>query len=148
MHYFLFLGLVELLILSYKDIKTLRIDSRFNWFMYGVSASLIANEKPGLIYLFSLMIAVALIGALLSRFIPSGDVECLGWCMFGYASLGLACSFSCLSFSHSCIHSISAQKILQNKRKDRVSRCSTLFICIHYDNNSYTDICIEKFKYI
>ena len=70
MHYFLFLGLVELLILSYKDIKTLRIDSRFNWFMYGVSASLIANEKPGLIYLFSLMIAVALIGALLSRFIP------------------------------------------------------------------------------
>jgi len=87
MHYFLFLGLVELLILSYKDIKTLRIDSRFNWFMYGVTASLIATEKPGVIYLFSLMIAVALISALLSRFIPSGDVECLGWCMFGFGML-------------------------------------------------------------
>ena len=45
---------------------------------------MIAIEKPGIIYLIALIVATTFLGMFLSKFIASGDVESIGWCILGF----------------------------------------------------------------
>lgn len=85
-----FLGTMSLAILTYQDIKTMKIDDRYNWFMYGVNAIFIALVSLN-IWMILLSIGLTMLINIvwnktnLKDRLESGDISALTWIIIGFA---------------------------------------------------------------
>jgi len=77
MLYFYIFGLICLAILTYQDVRTMTIDSRINYFMFGVVALMLAL-KPSILPLLAVIVLIPV-----KKSIGSGDVETLLWVLAG-----------------------------------------------------------------
>lgn len=88
--YFFYLGFFQLSIMTFTDIRSMRIDSRLNYFMYGVVASLIWFNTPPLLYVL-LMIFIGVVVSLSTiRILGVGDVQAVGWIVLGVSMISPA----------------------------------------------------------
>lgn len=87
--YFFFFGCFDLLLLTLMDLKKGKIESRYNWFMMGITASIIAILQPSLLYIACLILISILLHVMMGRsvykngFLAKGDTEALGWIILG-----------------------------------------------------------------
>lgn len=94
MFYWCLIGVLHLLILSYQDIRHKKIvDSRHNWFMSGVTLSLISHYSNKLSYIFLLTITVLCLMYFIKKFKLMGeaDVQTILWSFTGF---GFICMWS------------------------------------------------------
>lgn len=90
-----FLGMVTLTLMLYKDIKTLRVDSRRNYFMIGATIALLATNNMFILYFITFLV-VLLLGFFIhrlearhgTRILGDGDREALLWLVPGFFLLG------------------------------------------------------------
>lgn len=91
LHYWALVGSVYLLFLSYLDIKTMTVDDRFNWFMIGVTVSLISFYRHPFSYVLLVLLGVLLLRFFLSysRVLGRGDVSSMFWIFWGLALINI-----------------------------------------------------------
>jgi len=79
------LGIIQLLIASYKDMRTMKVDDRHNYFMTGVSVALLTHFTRGIWYILALVLLNVLLMLLIHRFkaFGDGDLKALGWIFLG-----------------------------------------------------------------
>jgi hypothetical protein len=83
------LGTINLAILTYQDMRKMVIDDRYNWLMYGANSIFIGIIKPNLLFiLLSLVFAIG-INVLWAKLkfkngLAQGDISALVW-------IGIAC---------------------------------------------------------
>lgn len=90
--YWAWLGTFALILLTYQDMKKMRVDDRKNWFMSGVTISLLSHiPSIGILYLLALVIITAVLGNLFKRFdaIGEADITTLSWIFFGLALISV-----------------------------------------------------------
>lgn len=83
------LGTINLAILTYQDMKKMCIDDRYNWFMYGANAIFIGILRLNIIMiilslLFSILINILWTKLNFKKGLQTGDVAALAW-------IGIAC---------------------------------------------------------
>jgi len=85
-----FLGTMSLVILTYQDIRTMKIDDRYNWFMYGVNAIFISLVSLNIWMIFLSIGLTMLINIIWNKTrlkdrLESGDISALTWIIIGFA---------------------------------------------------------------
>ena len=92
LNYWFFFSIVNLLYLTYQDYanKTL-VDDRKNWFMLGITTSLISHVTIGLWYMIALVIVSALLFVYLNKFkvLGEADTSTLTWLFLGLGFLNV-----------------------------------------------------------
>lgn len=92
--YFFVFGCIDLLILTALDLKKGKIESRYNWFMMGITASVIAVHQSDLKYVALIISISILLNIFLGRsikktgFMAKGDTESLSWIILGLGLFG------------------------------------------------------------
>lgn len=101
----LWLGLFESFLNTYKDIKEMKIDQRFDYFMYGAIVLRIIEHKVNFSFLMLLIVSSAVLLLMVRKIFAYGDIESLGWMFlcFGiinsiWLSVFLVNFFLCLVF--------------------------------------------------
>jgi len=90
--YWGWLGLMYLTVLTYSDYKNnMRIDDRKNWFMMGVTMSLLSHLYRGILYVLVAIVIVFLLRYLFIRYntLGEGDINSIMWCFLGFAFIGI-----------------------------------------------------------
>jgi hypothetical protein len=90
--YWAWLGTIYLGILTWKDFKNnMLVDDRHNYFMMGVSISLISHvDRPLWMIFGTLLIIAAMYWALRkTKGLGEADIKSLGWIFFGYAIINV-----------------------------------------------------------
>lgn len=83
-------GTIMLIVLTYQDFKTKGwIDDRKNFFMMGVTISLITHTDVSIWYLFFLMAYTIVFNIAFSKTFGRGDISALAWGMYGFGIIGL-----------------------------------------------------------
>jgi hypothetical protein len=85
--YWWFVGCIYLIVLTYQDLKNnMLVDSRHNYFMMGVTFSMIAIYSRGFWYLVGLIALTVIMSIVLPRFKSLGraDVQTLTWIFYGF----------------------------------------------------------------
>ena len=85
--YWTYMGTIYLIILLWQDYKNkMKIDDRLNYFMMGMTISLISHISTGLWYRLALVAVVIGLHIFLSRLkvIGAGDVNSFTWIFTGY----------------------------------------------------------------
>lgn len=103
-----FLGTINLSILTYQDMRKMRIDDRYNWYMYGANSIFIGIIKPSLFFIIVSILASVGFNVLWNKLkvkkaLESGDISALVWVGIGflmvdiYAALWFWGIFICVS---------------------------------------------------
>lgn len=90
--YWIWSGTVFLFFLTIQDLlNNMNVDDRRNWFMMGISFSLLSHFNRGIFYVIGLLIIVVLINIIFRRLKPLGiaDINSLTWIFFGFGIIGL-----------------------------------------------------------
>lgn len=82
--YWFAFGTFILILLTWQDFRTMLIDDRRNFFMMGVTISLITHINTSLWKLLFLMAFVVSINILFSRLYGRGDISIIAWTAYGY----------------------------------------------------------------
>jgi len=85
-HYFLWIGTIYLIFLTYKDYKDkMRIDDRHNFIMIGIAISLLSHIQTSFIKLLAITITIILLGIYLNKFklIGGADITAIRWILLG-----------------------------------------------------------------
>lgn len=97
---FLFSGLLSLAWQTYSDFKSMEVDSRRNWFMYGVLLAIVLlTSIPFWLYLL-FVVATLVFTKRIEKMFCDGDLEALRWTIPGFFILNLSygvifmCAFS------------------------------------------------------
>lgn len=88
-NYWAYIGTLYLLILTYQDFKNNRdIDDRKNYFMMGITLSLISHFPTSFFYLLGLILGIVVLNILLkfTRF-GAGDISAFRWVFLGFGLL-------------------------------------------------------------
>lgn len=88
-NYWFFFGFLYMLRLLIQDHRRMRVDDRLNFFMLGVTLSLLSHVSRSLWYLFSLLFLVFVIGFFMRRSssIGLGDIGAVRWVFLGLGYL-------------------------------------------------------------
>lgn len=87
-----FFGIINLIILSYQDLfKNNNIDDRKNYFMRGMTFSLLGIIPISFWYIFVLIIGLIIFILILNKYktLAEGDTSTLGWIFLGFGILGV-----------------------------------------------------------
>lgn len=85
--YWVWIGSLQLIYMSWKDLRNnMMVDDRHNWFMMGLSVSLISHVNVKITYLVVLVISVIIIMFVfkISKTLGSADVKSLMWISYGF----------------------------------------------------------------
>lgn len=88
--YWAWIGTIMLIYMTWQDYKNhMMVDERKNWFMAGVSYSLLSHLPRSIWYVLSLLIVAVLENKFLSKFQVLGraDITAITWITFGYGYL-------------------------------------------------------------
>ena len=91
-YYWMFLGILHLLILTYQDIWHKRlVDERHNWFMMGATISLLALFKQPIVYLLSLFMIVTILFIVIKKkkLIGIADNQTIVWSFIGFGIISV-----------------------------------------------------------
>lgn len=91
--YWAWFATIYLIILTYQDYKhNMLVDDRHNWFMYGMTISLVSHIHNKLWYVFVLLGIVLLFGFLMRKYklLGDADVNSLGWILYGFGIISIA----------------------------------------------------------
>lgn len=92
LNYWVLFGLFYLLLLTWQDLTNNRlVDDRRNWFMMGVSVSLISHYTNSLLYFILLIIIIISLVWFFKRFktIGEADINSIAWIFLGFGIMGL-----------------------------------------------------------
>jgi hypothetical protein len=92
MLYWAFIGLIDLLILTWQDYTNNRlIDDRLNFFMFGVSYSLITHFKHAWYYYIILLISIMIFLYYIDKkqLMGKGDTSALRWILYGFGIINI-----------------------------------------------------------
>ncbi len=107
-NYWIWLGTFYLIILSVQDFREMTIDDRKNWFMMGITISILTHLPHSIWYILLCVILVVLWSIALKKFkvVEEGDVNSLAWVYLGFTfiSLTAAISFLLILFMLTLIH--------------------------------------------
>lgn len=95
--YWAILGTLYLLRLTYQDYKNnMLIDDRYNWFMYGITFSLIPYLKIGFVYSVALIIIVLFLRYWIIKFkvVAEGDANSFLWIFYGFGLISITAFIS------------------------------------------------------
>jgi len=114
--FFFFVGIFHLSFMAYTDIKKMKIDSRHNYFMFGMVAALYVIVTPSLFYLGSLFLVTLIIVLSSSKLLASGDLNALAWIILGCGLISLPKLFIFFYFYYGilAIYLIVKQLLLYN----------------------------------
>lgn len=87
---FVFLGLFGLAWQTYSDFKKKEVDSRRNWFMFGVVITIVLLEGVNFWFYLAAIIGTVLFTARIKKMYADGDIEALRWIMPGFLVLNWA----------------------------------------------------------
>lgn len=90
--YWVWIGTIYLIILTYKDIKhNCLVDERHNWFMSGLTFSMFFLFKNSFWYILSIIVFIILFNILLSRtkVLGEADHQTLTWIIVGFGLINL-----------------------------------------------------------
>jgi len=90
--YWAFFGIVQLVLLTYKDFKNnMNVDDRHNWFMLGISVSLLSHFNHGFLYCLSVMVVSLFAGYMIKKInvLGDADVSSITWIFIGLAILNI-----------------------------------------------------------
>lgn len=90
--YWSYLGIIYLIILTVQDYRNnMKIDDRKNYFMMGLTISLISHSPVAWWYILALVAVSGVFTYLIkkSNIVGKGDVNTILWVFFGYALLGM-----------------------------------------------------------
>lgn len=113
--YWAWFGTLYLIILTYQDYKhNMLVDDRHNWFMYGLTISLVSHIHNKLWYVFVLLAIVFTLGFVLRRYklLGDADVNSLGWMFYGF---GIISIFYYVTFAAVLICAVSFVAVLKKK---------------------------------
>ena len=82
--YFFSFGIFWLIILTYKDLKTGKVDSRYNWFMSGITMSIVAIQRPPITDIVIFLGVVIIVSMFISKAVGKGDLTALAWIILGF----------------------------------------------------------------
>lgn len=89
--YFAWAALFNLIYLTYKDYRNnMMVDDRRNWFMMGISLSLISHIPHGLLYILFIIVISLTAGHFLKKYkaIGRADINSLMWLYMGLGIIG------------------------------------------------------------
>lgn len=104
MIYWAWFGLISLVILTFQDLKNnKKIDDRYNFFMYGVTATLLHYYPRSIWYMFAVLSVSSVMRLIIIKYnvIGKGDANTLMWLFlgFGYLNAWLLFSYIILFFA-------------------------------------------------
>lgn len=81
---YFFITTMMLIYNTYKDIKTMEIDSRYNFMAIGATMMLLAYFQTSFITLIvvSIVVSITMLIFNYKKFFASGDIEAMSWVMF------------------------------------------------------------------
>lgn len=87
--YWFVLGFFYLIRLVWQDYKKMLVDDRFNYFMLGVTVSLLSHVYRSLWYILALVVLVLVIDFVARRYrvIGAGDLSAIRWVILGFGYL-------------------------------------------------------------
>ena len=89
--YWFYLGTIYLAWLTWQDHRNnMLIDDRKNYFMLGVTISLLSHLNNSLIYNIAALVIAQVLFYLYKRIKPlgEGDISAIRWCFLGFALIG------------------------------------------------------------
>lgn len=111
---FLFTGGLSLAWQTYCDLKSKEVDSRRNWFMYGVLLAAVLILNLDFYIYFGLIIATVGYTMLIRKAFGEGDLEALRWNIPGFFMLNLLYGLCYLvSFSGLTVVYLAARRFLK-----------------------------------
>lgn len=88
--YWTWIGTFYLVLLTWQDFRNnMLVDDRKNYFMYGLTLSLLSHVDRGLIYVLTIVIVSVGLNIVLSKmsFFGEADVNTFSWVIFGFGLL-------------------------------------------------------------
>jgi len=87
--YWAWFGTLYLIWLTYQDYKSMEIDDRKNYFMMGITISLLTHLDRGLVYILAVFLIVFVMGIAFKRFkvLGEGDINSISWIFLGFGFL-------------------------------------------------------------
>lgn len=89
LNYFFFFGVVDLIILTYQDLKDKKVNARYNWFMTGIVGSLIAVQHPPITYAILLIGIAVFFNIITKKVFAKGDKTAFSWIIAGSGLISL-----------------------------------------------------------
>lgn len=145
---FFFFGTLDLLILTYQDLKTTWVDDRINSFMLGIVVFLSSFSRPWSLLIGFVIVEICL--RFLKKFsyknLGEGDISAMRWIYLGFYLISpLLAAISYLVFVAVFLFQFSIMKILEHMAKIEFKKHLPLFpviflswaltIIIHHNSN-------------
>lgn len=90
--YWAFAGTIYLIILTIQDYKNnMLVDDRHNWFMYGVTFSLIGILHAKLWYILTLLVIIYFLNKYMKKYkvLGEADINTFSWIFYGFGIISL-----------------------------------------------------------
>lgn len=84
--YWFIVGAIYLGILTYQDYKRkMIVDGRYNYFMMGLTFSLLSHFRRGLLYILALLVLTILLGIVIKKLkiLGQADINAITWIYYG-----------------------------------------------------------------
>jgi hypothetical protein len=84
-------GTLYLLRLTWQDFKSMKVDDRYNWFMMGLSISMVSVYQHKWYYIIALAIFLVLVIILLNtiKVFGAGDTSAITWLVMGFGIINV-----------------------------------------------------------
>jgi hypothetical protein len=86
--WFFFIGSLDLLIMTFQDLRSGYIDDRFNYTMMGVILAMYFISGRPLVYMIVLLAMATLFPLATKKFFAPGDIAVMVWMILGLGILG------------------------------------------------------------
>lgn len=90
---FLVLGIINLILMMRTDIKTMKIDSRYNRFMLGAATLMFLSNYPGIAVMVGIFIMTITFAFMVKAGSAIGDAEMGSWAVLGFGTLNIVWAF-------------------------------------------------------
>lgn len=104
--YWAWIGTLYLIILTYQDYKRkMLVDDRLNYFMMGITFSLLSHVRRPIWYVLALIVVVLVCGYGLTKLkaLGSADIKTIGWVLYGLMIIGLYQTVTYLVLFGGCV---------------------------------------------
>lgn len=86
--FFIYIGSFDLMILVIQDLRTMKIDERWNWVMGGVVTAMVLLAQRPILYLVAILLMSIVFPMATKKFFAKGDIQVLSWQIMGLGILG------------------------------------------------------------
>jgi hypothetical protein len=86
--WFFFIGSLDVLIMTFQDLRSGYIDDRFNYIMFGVASAMYFVSGRPLLYMLAIIALTMAFPLATKRFFAAGDLAVMSWMLIGLGILG------------------------------------------------------------